>query len=83
MGEIADMILDGLLDEETGEYIGYRNLKRYGEEAPGFPVTYRNHRKPRYTAQKKEPCPVCGKLVATGGPPLAMHMKAKHGETHE
>ena len=29
MGEIADMILDGFLDEETGEYID--------GEAPGYP----------------------------------------------
>lgn len=30
MGEIADMILDGILDEQTGEYIG---------EAVGYPRT--------------------------------------------
>lgn len=30
MGEIADMILDGMLDEQTGEYIG---------EAVGYPRT--------------------------------------------
>lgn len=34
MGEITDMILEGLLDEETGEYIGHHNLARYGTEAP-------------------------------------------------
>ena len=26
MGDIADMILDGILDEQTGEYIGYKPL---------------------------------------------------------
>lgn len=40
MGEIADMILEGLLDEETGEYIGDKNLEKFGVEAPGFPVSY-------------------------------------------
>lgn len=40
MGEIADMILDGLLDEETGEYIGDENMEMFGDEAPGFPVSY-------------------------------------------
>lgn len=37
MGDIADMMLEGLLDEETGEYIGDSNLEEYGTEAPGFP----------------------------------------------
>lgn len=40
MGDIADMILEGLLDEQTGEYIGDKNLEKYGTESPGFPVTY-------------------------------------------
>lgn len=41
MGEIADMILDGILDEETGEFIddelsmnggpGYPRKKHYGK----------------------------------------------------
>ena len=40
MGDVADMILDGLLDEVTGEYIGDQNKQIYGTEAPGFPITY-------------------------------------------
>ena len=36
MGEIAEMILDGILDEQTGEYIG---------EAVGYPRTI--YRRPR------------------------------------
>lgn len=40
MGDIADMILEGILDEETGEYIGDVNEEKYGEEAPGFPISY-------------------------------------------
>ena len=39
MGDIADMMLEGILDEETGEYIGDHNLEKYGTEAPGFPVS--------------------------------------------
>lgn len=42
MGEIADMVLEGLLDEVTGEYIGDRNITEYGVEDPGFPITYEN-----------------------------------------
>lgn len=45
MGDIADMMLEGILDEETGEYIGEENKERFGSEAPGFPVSYeREHR---------------------------------------
>ena len=33
-------MLEGLLDEETGEYIGDINEDRYGTQAPGFPVSY-------------------------------------------
>jgi hypothetical protein len=40
MGEIADLVLEGYLDEITGEYIGDRNLDKFGCEAPGFPLTY-------------------------------------------
>lgn len=72
MGDIADMILEGLLDEETGEYIGDRNKQLYGEEAPGFPVSYSK------APSKKDKCPICGKLCAAGGPPLQAHMRAKH-----
>lgn len=74
MGDIADMILEGLLDEETGEYIGDRNKLLYGEEAPGFPVSYYGES----SKSKKDKCPICGKLCAAGGPPLQAHMQAKH-----
>ena len=39
MGDYADMILDGTLDEFSGEYIGDHNLDKYGTESPGFPVS--------------------------------------------
>ena len=76
MGEAAEMLLDGLLDEETGEYIGDRNKRIYGEFAPGFPVTYNT----RIRHKPTEPCPICGKECVAGGPPLQQHMKAKHSE---
>jgi len=44
MGEIADMVIEGLLDEETGEYIGDINESIYGIEAPGFPISYARQR---------------------------------------
>lgn len=40
MGDIADMMLEGILDEETGDYIGNENKERFGTESPGFPVSY-------------------------------------------
>jgi hypothetical protein len=74
MGDIADMMLEGTLDEETGEYIGEHNLKKYGTEAPGFPVSLA-----RETRRQKEKtrCPDCGKRVKVVG--LAMHRQAVHG----
>jgi hypothetical protein len=74
MGEIADAMLEGLLDEETGEYIGDRNLAKYGLEAPGFPISY--ERKDRGVALKdKIACPVCNKQVSAIG--LAQHRRDK------
>lgn len=66
MGEIADMMLEGLLDEETGEYIGDFNEEIFGTKAPGFPISL-----------ERTTCPICEKRVKEGG--LADHMRAKHG----
>lgn len=88
MGDIADMMLEGLLDEETGEYIGDVNRGVYGTESPGFPVSYerevRTRRSKRHKAQRELPrhddlftsCPHCGKRVKSAG--LDQHMRAKH-----
>jgi len=85
MGEIADMMLDGTLDEETGEYIGDQNKERYGEESPGFPVSYERERregKPDHDIStihtKKVECGFCGKKVKEVG--LADHMRDKHND---
>ena len=80
MGDISEMMLEGLLDEETGEYIGDRNKERYGMEAPGFPVSYerelRDDSKKKPPAKKKQ-CSICGKRVKIAG--IADHMKDVHG----
>jgi hypothetical protein len=57
MGEIADMMLDGLLDEESGEYIGDINKERFGCESPGFPVSYER-------SSKKNSNPIARKLLS-------------------
>ena len=87
MGDISEMMLEGILDEETGEYIGDHNLAKYGTEAPGFPVSLEREardeaeaKKERITknaAQKKTKCPECGKKVKVTG--LAMHRRDVHG----
>ncbi len=65
MGEIADMVLEGILDEETGEYIGDLNEEIYGTPNPGFPISYEG-----------ETCLICDKKVKRGG--LLQHMQSKH-----
>lgn len=65
MGDIADMMLEGILDEETGEYIGDINETFYGTESPGFPISY-----------QRDKCAICGKKCKPGG--LMQHMDAKH-----
>ena len=75
MGDYADMVLDGLLDEETGEYIGDHNLEEYGSEAAGFPVSL--NRKPEEPRGGKVKCPQCNKRVKVAG--LEMHTLAVHG----
>lgn len=69
MGEIADMMIEGILDEQTGEYIG---------PACGYPRTRQKggsngFKKPIH---KRIACQHCGKVVADIG--LEQHIKAKH-----
>lgn len=72
MGEYADMILEGLLDEQTGELID--------GEAPGYPRS----KYKRLPLPAKVPddypweCPCCNKrLKSEQG--VRDHMRAKHG----
>lgn len=84
MGEIADMMLEGLLDEETGEYVGDLNEAYFGDRAPGFPVSYDKDRP--YVAgmpldhpsEDKVRCPYCDKSLKLIG--LQDHIVAKHVE---
>lgn len=76
MGDVADMVLEGLLDEQTGEYIGDANLQHYGDKAPGFPVTYTTDHPPLFDGEKIA-CPHCGKRVKPRG--LGDHLIVKHG----
>ena len=86
MGDIADMMLDGTLDEETGEYIGDYNIEKYGMESPGFPVSIEREARERKQqkldniaaneAKRKTKCPECGKKVKVTG--LAMHRRDVH-----
>ena len=77
MGEIAEMMLEGLLDEETGEYIGDQNKARYGMESPGFPISY--EREARESTSPEFVCDICGKkLKSRRG--ILQHQRDKHGK---
>ena len=84
MGEIADMILEGQMCQECGEFLG---------EGDGYP-TYCDDCKPEEEIEKriiasivkeqkpsKVPCPVCRKKVKPAG--LEMHKRDVHGENHD
>ena len=75
MGDIADMMLEGLLDEETGEYIGDINESVFGNSAPGFPISYERQSRESLT---KTNCDICGKRVKVAG--LQMHKRDVHGD---
>ena len=70
MGEYADMVLDGTVDSETGEYIGSKNKAMFGSESPGFPVSYEQE------SRQKTACPQCGKKIKVSG--LDMHIRDVH-----
>ena len=79
MGEIADMMLEGLLDEETGEYIGDQNKSRYGTESPGFPVSYNREDRENETTVSQFACDICGKkLKSRIG--ILQHKRDKHNK---
>jgi len=72
MGDAADMILEGLLDEETGELID--------GEAPGYPRSPARDARRRLRRRKPAgttPCPLCSKRFR-GDAGLAAHYQAKH-----
>ena len=73
MGEYADMILDGTMDEESGEYIGDINKDIFGTSSPGFPINYDRQGQGN---KEKVKCPTCGKRVKRIG--LAQHLRDKH-----
>lgn len=88
MGEVAEMMLDGTLCEGCGVFLN--------EAAPGYPRTCREcgaERKSegksenvaahqaRQAAQKKVPCPTCGRRVKSVG--LADHVRDSHSEVEQ
>ncbi len=83
MGEIAEMMMDGTLCEGCGVFLN--------DDVPGYPCRCgdcareaRADRKAaniaahneRQVAQKKTPCPTCGRRVKAVG--LANHIKDAH-----
>lgn len=65
MGDVADMILDGIICECCGVYIG---------DECGYPRRCRSCSKPE--PAEKAACPICGKRVKSIG--LVQHMTDAH-----
>lgn len=70
MGDIADMMLEGVLCEGCGVYLK--------GDAPGYP---RQCADCKPSKADKAPCPVCRKKIKLVG--LADHMLAKHAGRKE
>jgi hypothetical protein len=74
MGEYADMILEGLIDEETGELID--------GQSPGYPRSPTRERRKALKRAKEggKPfrCPTCGKHFKTKEA-CDQHCRDKHG----
>lgn len=66
MGDIADMMMDGLIDKETGELID--------GEAPGYP----RKKRIQYT-NKRWSCDWCDKWFTTRAG-YEQHQRDKHGK---
>lgn len=75
MGDIADMMLEGAMCEQCGEYLGegdgYPRLCGSCSQRPGN--RYRLDEEPR---KPKVPCSKCGRRVTEAG--MADHMRDKH-----
>lgn len=75
MGDYADMMIEGLLDEETGELID--------GDAPGYPrspTRDARNQSNRKSKGKKVKCPHCArKLKSEDG--LQQHIKDVHGKS--
>ena len=88
MGEVAEMMLDGTLCQGCGVFLN--------EDAPGYASScggcaaehkkakkadnLRAHHK-QHAAQKKVPCPTCGRRVKSAG--LADHVRDSHSTTSQ
>lgn len=89
MGEIAEMMLEGMLCQYCGEYIGdgdgyptacsgcqdYHGINEFGEEKKPGPKPLRKH------MRVKVACPTCGKFISEIGMP--QHIEAKHHAKEE
>ena len=76
--DTTNMVLDGLLDEQTREYVETIDLSAY----QGLDEDYWRRKwfakRPRKPLKRTDKCPYCGGMFAAGGPPLKQHIEAKH-----
>ena len=76
--DLVDMVLDGLLDEQTREYVETIDPSAY----QGLDENYWRHKwfakRPRKPLKRTDKCPYRGDMFAAGGPPLKQHIEAKH-----
>ena len=79
MGEIAEMMLEGVMCHWCGEFIDDGEDCGYPRLCAGCQMNVNEAaQRPRQTRHNKIPCPQCGKRVADIG--LAQHVAAKHGQ---
>lgn len=84
MGEIAELMIEGFLDEETGEFCGW--IDEHGRARSKYDPDLRMTRRERGKARQDDrmarrgltPCPLCQRYFK-GWHALRQHKRDKHG----
>ena len=76
--DTTDTLLDGLLDEQTREYVETIDPSAYQGSDEEYWRRKWFAKRPRKPLKRNDRCPYCGGMFAAGGPPLKQHIEAKH-----
>lgn len=79
--DAVELMLDGLLDEQTREHVEALDPGAYQGSDEDYWRRKWFVKRPRKPLKRTDRCPHCGDMFAAGGPPLKQHIEAKHRDT--